>query len=332
MFATLMICFVLSWRSDKSALVKVILAYISIALVLHTISQTKDPKHIVKLLPLLFLLAALQVDRAWHAIRRGRFRTSVPWAFATVLLVAGTVRLTVFAESTRSAKQLGTEQVTDVICERLEGHRSSLVVGQFAEISPYAITWKLASRSASDVNLPFDSKKQAFARGLARLRARHPWISVLEPNGSDPSSRVAYAPTKHRGVLDPNVLLDSLLTAAAPDRVIVLDVEPNSAWDTTDYHRFAYPGNEFLHPLAANSAYQQSDANTFSSEGIRIFVFDRKSEQVDPALAEHKQAVAAAGIVPTICLSSMQTAVLTHPTARRTQKRQFPTPLVGSDQ
>ena len=282
-FIALAVCFVWSWRSASSPVIRVLLAYISIALVLHTISQTKDPKHIVKLVPLLFLLAGFQVDRAWCAVRRGKFRAFAPWALATLLLVAGVARLHVFFESARSTEQLGTEEITAAICERIEVRPSALLVGQFAEISPYAITWKLASRSG-DVSLPFDGRREAFTRGLARLRQRHPWISLLERSGADPRSRVAYAPTKQREVLEPTVLLDSLIGADAPDRVVVLEVESNSAWNTTDYHRFAYPGSEFLPLLTKRPGYRQSETTTFSSKGIKMFVFDRNSEQVDQLL------------------------------------------------
>ena len=279
-FIALAVCFVWSWRSASSPLIRVILAYISIALVLHTISHTKDPKHIVKLLPLLFLLAGFQVDRAWCAVRHGKLKSIAPWIFATLLLVAGAARLNVFFESTRSTEQLGTEEITAAICERLEVRPSALLVGQFAEISPYAITWKLASRSG-EVSLPFDGRRELFARGLARLCQHHPWISLLERGGSDPTSRVAYAPTKQREVLEPAVLLDSLIAADAPDRVVVLEVESNSAWNTTDYHRFAYPGSEFLPLLTKRPGYRQSETTTFSSKGIKMFVFDRNPEQVD---------------------------------------------------
>jgi 4-amino-4-deoxy-L-arabinose transferase-like glycosyltransferase len=283
-FVALIACFAWSWRSDKSPLVRIVLAYISIALILHTISQTKDPKHIVKLLPCLFLLAGFQVECAWQAIRRGRFGrsalgTSAPWAFAALLLIAGVLRVTVFLQSTRSAEQLGTEQVTSAICSRLEGHRSSLLVGQFAEISPYAITWKLSSRSSGVVSLPFDVKKEVFAKGLARLRERHQWISLLEPDGSDTGSHVVYAPTKHRGAEDPDQLLTSLMTAGPPDRIVVLDVEAGSAWNTTDYGRFVYPGSAFLPLLARRPEYTQSEAGTFGAEGIRMLVFDRESQR-----------------------------------------------------
>ena len=280
-FVALAVCFVWSWRFASSPLIRVILTYVSIALILHTISQTKDPKHIVKLLPLLFLLAGFQVDRAWRTVRRERFKAVVPWAFATVLLVAAVARLAVFLESTRRAEQLGTEEVTAVVCNRLEARPSALLVGQFAEISPYAITWKLASRSGDDVNLPFDARREPFARRLARLRERHPWISLLERSGSDPTYRIAYAPTKQREVLEPTVLLDSLMRAVAPDRVVVLGVESNSPWNTADYHRFAYPGSELLPLLTKRSGYRHSETTTFSSKGIKMFVFDRNSEQVD---------------------------------------------------
>ena len=290
LFVILIACFLWSWRSGKSAVMKVILAYISISLVLHTISQTKDPKHIVKLLPLFFLLAGFQVERVWNAIRRPSLGKKAQWVFAAVLIVAAISRLTMFLQSTRAAQQLGTERVTALLCERLESQPSSLLLGQFAEISPYAITWKLASRSGSASKVPFDIKKDLFISSLGRLSQRHPWISFFERADSVPAFRVSYSPTKHREVLRPDILLDSLMTASAPDRVIVLEIESGSAWSTNDYDLFVYPGEVFLAALANKSSYRQSEAITFRTEGIKMSVFDRSDGQTSRTLPERSLA------------------------------------------
>jgi 4-amino-4-deoxy-L-arabinose transferase-like glycosyltransferase len=265
----------------RTDLVRIVVAYVAIALLLHTLSQTKDVKHVVKVVPWLFLLAGVQAARLRAVAETSRRRNAAVWLLALALGAGAYARAADFVRTTRQPQPAHAAALVEAVAARIQPQRSHVVLGAFGALSPHALTWTRVgddprARVVPDGMTKTGYTREAFQERMADLRRRVPALGFVEPGLDGPVYRVAYLmPRRSRDeVTDAPAILDRMGVAGA-DRILVVALEPGSTWDTEDYRDFIHPGAAFVPHLRARPDLELAEVVGLPEHGVRVFVFDR---------------------------------------------------------
>ena len=267
----------------RTDLLRVIAVYVGLALLLHTLSQTKDEKHIVKAVPWLFVLVGVQAARLRIALATGSRGALAGGVLAGVLAVLGLIRGADFVRKTTArSPEIGPEAIAGEVAARIRPDLSHLVIGASSKVSPHAINWMVlgnlpTARIIPDPMTKTGYSREAFQEKMSALRRRVPLVRVLEPGREGPRYRIGYLLPKrrHEGT-DAPAILERLLRLH-PDRVLVLSLVPGSPWDTEDYRQFNHPGAAFLPYLQSRTDLRLREVLSFPEQGVRLFVLDRRT-------------------------------------------------------
>ncbi|GEM_PF-1364284 len=242
--------------------------YIAVALGLHTLSHTKDPKHVTKVVPWLFLLGGWAVSIAWEWCR-GRRRPVAMGVAAALCVVLAARAHDLFATPRQRADTF--PRIRSALVQRILPDRHNLVLGEFGGLGGPLTKWYLLERNSATLLYP-DDHLERFQALLAPLRARHGWIRALERTPPERTLWVDQAPTRDQtdiGTADR--LLAELVAADAPARILVLDIAPTSPW--YDDRDFVFGGETFLPALGAELCYRRSEV-IGPERGVSLSVWD----------------------------------------------------------
>jgi hypothetical protein len=287
--AGLAVCFVVATRLKKNALLYLVVTYVAVAFALHTASQTNDTKHIVKVVPWVFLLLGWQAGVLWEVAHKAqRWRPGLKVSLVSVAFAVLGLRAAMLVGEVGRRSEPVVEPVRRAIVEAIDDEHSHLVLGEFSSISPHLISWHLLTsggdvRSAAIVPDPIHTKnpkrrKEYFDRVLADLSDEWPILGWLERVGPKRTYRVTHLFTKRNqdDPADPSEVLRNILEEADdPDRVIVLVVDRSSRFFTEDYIELFHPGHAFVPLLEAHPDYGQKKVVRFAADGLYVHIFDR---------------------------------------------------------
>lgn len=256
-------------------------AYVVLALALHQLSQTKDEKHIVKLVPWLFLMMAVRLAAAGVPGTTLRLRAA---ALGAMLLVLVDARIAPSVAAPASAARYGTEEALAGILERLQPGRRHLIVGGFTELSPYEtigdiLRSDLTARIEPDPLTLGHHPREWWNACMADQRSRHPWLAALEPEApAGPVYEIVAIPPKRREdePSDPDAVRKRFFADREPDRAFVVVLDPSSTWHRDEYVRYVVPGGPFVPYLEARG-YRTTETMSYPRHGLRIVVMDRAS-------------------------------------------------------
>ncbi|HEY7530356.1 MAG TPA: glycosyltransferase family 39 protein [Gemmatimonadota bacterium] len=280
-WALCLAAFAASVLAPRTDLVRIVLAYVAIAFLLHTVSQTKDVKHIVKVVPWLFLLAGVQAARL-RALAEGSPRRGAVIGLLTLALVAGGfARAADFVRKTHAPPPTGAAALPAAVAERIRPGRSHVVIGAFGACSPHAVSWALVgadpgARIVPDPMTKTGYTREAFHERIAELRRRVRGLGLLEPDWDGPVHRVAFLMPRgsREERTDPREILERM-ERFEPDRILVVALEPGSTWNTPDYRDFIHAGAAFVRPLSARADFGLTEVLEIPEHRVRVYVFDR---------------------------------------------------------
>lgn len=252
--------------------------YVAIGLVLHELSQTKDEKHIVKLVPWLFLLIGVRL--AAEVTGRPALRIRA-WALGALLLALGVPRISGTLSLEQHEGRYGTETALEAILERLEPSRRHLVVGGFTELAPYETMGEILRRDIDARIVPDpltlgSHTREWWDQTTVHWREHHPWIAAVEPpNPPGASIELLAIPPKREEhePADPASVHARYFPAREPDRVFVVVLDPSSPWHRDEYVRYVVPGGPFVGYLEGRG-YRTTETLPFEN-GVRLVVMDR---------------------------------------------------------
>jgi hypothetical protein len=257
--------------------------YLLVAFVLHSLSHTKDPKHSVKFLPLLCLSTGVAAARIWQWMGRMRMSKAARSAAAIAFAVLLTHRSFSFVESAGPAKP-STKPLLQAVLDRIPHGEPVLVLGEFAELSPYVVNFHLLAQRPESTVRPHPATLKTASmdphtvwidQKIAALTARYEAVSWIETPTTDPIE-VGHSRTKaweNDVSLAPAEVFKDLKDSLRPKRILVMDVEEDSPSHTKDYQRTAYTADEFLPLIAADDAFRRQEMLAFADVGVRLVVF-----------------------------------------------------------
>jgi hypothetical protein len=267
----------------RTDLLRVVTIYIVVAYLLHTLSPTKDEKHIVKVVPWLFLLTGVQAARLRAAVEASRRRGWLVAALGIALGAGALARVNELAWKAQPALPRGTDAIVEAIAARVRPGASHVMIGGFAEVSAHYVNWTVLgnnphARVVPDPMTKTGYTREAFQEMAAGLRLRAPLLRLVEPGVEGPTFRVAHVLTRRRDQpTDAPAILERMFKLD-PDRVLVLTLDPGSIWDTQDYRDFQHPGAAFVPHLRARSDLRLTEVVEFPGRGVHLFVFDRRRD------------------------------------------------------
>ena len=269
-------CFIFAIVWDwKLPLIRILVIYTSIALVLHSLSQTKDSKHITKLLPWILLIMGLQAGKAWTISAKKKIGPVIKIGFLSILIGFGIIRLQSFLSETAQPPMSNLENVRQDILSRINSNRSHLMLGTFGELSPDLIRWKLFMARHDCIFEPLDDKKLKFMKIIHSLKKKFPIAAFLEKEKSELVWRVNFPSKKSLSTkISPIEAMYCLIQSEQPERILVIEMSPYSAWSSDDYQKYHVNGGSFLPVLSHFPGYKQTDKVSYLDKGINLLVFD----------------------------------------------------------
>ncbi len=264
----LLTALVLAIARGRSPILLTAAACVLVALVLHTLSHTKDPKHMVKAVPNLFLVGGWAVSQAWTWCRSHGRRSIL--ALAGLLLVLAGVRIRGLLSSDHAIPDT-FPAVRSALVQHILPDEHNLVLGEFGGLSKPLVDWSLLSQHPEAVVLP-DEHLEQFENLMARWLPRHPWIRYLEHERPAQILWVDHAPGRDgTDIQDPHTLLARLVREDNPRRIIDVGVSPTSRW-YGDRH-FVFEGERFLPSLRANPCFRRA-GSVGPDRGVEFSVWD----------------------------------------------------------
>lgn len=265
----------------RNTIVTALVAYSSIAIVLHTLSATNSDKHITKVLPWLFVIAGWQVARLWDWLGSrplaARWRTAV----AVILAMAGVFRVHDFLAEVAGFETSDPAEIRAAVVERIDAEHSYVILGENSAVSPHLIAWHVLTENleADIVPDPINTSKASFRKEALNRRVenyigRYPVLRAFERGGATTIYHIdhAYAGEASRG--DPATVLDALLDDL-PDHVLLLEFAPESPWQIINTAVAPTTAEEFRTLLAARPAYVERSMLEFPEGHVRLRIYDR---------------------------------------------------------
>jgi hypothetical protein len=275
LFALAVVCLILCLQFRRNTLWRAILIYVGVALLLHTISQTKDQKHIVKLLPWLFFCVAAQIARIYATLGKRNFGRWAQIAFVFALIALGWIRWRDSREAVSSYESTKLNAITASIADRAVEAGSSLVAGPFPMLSPDAVRCAILARDPKTIMFPPDQYKVSYQRMMNSIKRRLPFVTLLE--GSREQTRLYELwemPIKSKDDTG-EAILKKILRARAPEAIFVIALDPISKWRDGDYKSYVYDGDLLLPFLDHYPSYARQDDLQFQGFTGHIVVYKR---------------------------------------------------------
>jgi hypothetical protein len=271
-FVLLIWCFISSFFIKRPEIVNVILAYITISILLHMFSQTKDAKHIIKILPWLFVLAGFISIQIWQRINGIKYAAIYKISFILTMSLILLFRLQYFGKV--SPPDNGPTEIATAICDRIDINISNIIVGEYIEVSPYLIDWKLINKNINRLYLP-DVKKEEFLKKINLWRKRYAWISFMEKGGQGKIANIyhVYPVIEGDEKFQSEKRLNRSLIMRKFDRIFVLSVNPDSPYFTDDYQRYFIHGNDLIPLILNRSDYILHGIVNFEESKVKLFIF-----------------------------------------------------------
>ena len=106
------------------------------------------------------------------------------------------------------------------------------------------------------------------------VTAAHPTRTGIAPAAPPIEVRRPWSRPRPDAPAEPDSILDDLLAAPPPDRVLIVTLERGSPFGPVD--PFLHDGRAYLPELAERGAYTCVEWLRFPERGVQLFVFDRK--------------------------------------------------------
>lgn len=274
MFVIAILCLVLCISLRRDAFWKAVLLYVGISAILHTISQTKDQKHIVKLLPLLFLCVAVQTAKLHAIVEKSKYGRWLQAGVLVLLVGIGWLRWGAVQRATASYESKECDRIRESIAEKAKEAGSSLLVGAFASVSSDAVRFTIMARQPDVILLP-DPYKESFLRGVRSLKRRLPVVGLFEASTEQsPTYEMLQMPLRSdEDTADAEGILAALLRENAPESIFVIALDQNSPLRDDDYKTFVYAGDRLLAFLNNSPFYSQQDDLHYQGFSGHIIVY-----------------------------------------------------------
>ena len=279
MFGLGVLCLALCISLRRDMFWKAVLIYVGISAVLHTISQTKDQKHIAQLLPWLFLCVAAQAANLYAWLEKRAHGRWPQTALVLLLAIAGWLRWSGVRRAVAPDESANLELVRTSIAEKAQEAGSSLIVGGFANLSPDVVRCSIMAREPGAILLP-DRYKEPFIKRLQSLERRLPFLGLLEATARQGKTyEVLEMPLKLSG-RDTNgdQILTDLLAKSTPETIFVVALDRNAPWRDEDYKDYVYDGDALLPFLNKSSSYSEQDDLHYQGFLGHIVVYKRIAE------------------------------------------------------
>ena len=251
----------LKYRRDSSLF---LLLYLAIALLLHTFSQTKDQKHIVKLLPWFYVFIGLGIGSLYMGMRA---RPLLRFMFLTVILAAAGLRLSSSVSILRQHRPPALDSSARLIAARINPARSALVAGAFAELSPFYVKNLVLQRRplARILPDPVYSRFRQSKAGQILVQGDTPVLHIdhVDPRNPDLPAHTSQTIQK--------------VLRGSPEEVFVIELRPESKWRTEDYSAFVTPGDEIASILDESSEYERVDQVPIPPLQGNLAIYRRRS-------------------------------------------------------
>jgi hypothetical protein len=184
--------------------------------------------------------------------------------------------------SSRNPILSGTEPVSQAICQQIKSDSTYLILGEFAEISPYLIKNKIIENNPTATIHPGDLQNNPFAHKLKYLISHYSFIKYFENNETGPAFYIKFAPGLKNSIeSNPSEILKQLMDPIEPDQVLVISLSPDAKWHNEDYKQYHWTGEIFLPHLKGNTNYSESNVIEFQDIGVKLLVY-RHNKNKEP--------------------------------------------------
>ena len=271
MLALLGIAVAMAALRRSPPIVVTLVLYVAVALGLHTLSHTKDPKHVTKVVPWLFLLRGMgRIDRRLEVGARGRGWPVAMGVGAVLCAVLAARAHNLFATPRQRADTL--PRVRSALVPRGSSPIGTTWYWEssagWAALSPSGTSWSVTRPRCSIPTITWSASRLCWhlcepgTRGSVRSSARPPsgrsgWTTLRPATKRTSARRIGCSPSSSRRMRGL--------------RILVLEIAPTSPW--YDDRDFVFGGETFLPALGAEACYRRTEV-VGPERGVSLSVWD----------------------------------------------------------